>query len=621
MSQRTALLLLPLLFGGCAATGSTADLLLTGGTVWTGDADVQSAEAVAIRDGKILAVGSAADLREYEGPRTVVIDLDGRFVVPGFIDDHTHFIGGGFQLGSVDLRSSATPEEFARRIGAFARTVPAGRWITGGDWDHEMWAGAPLPRREWFDSLAADHYVAVSRLDGHMMVVNTPVLELAGITRDTPDPAGGTIVRDEVTGEPTGVLKDEAMSLVYRVMPESTPEERDEAFRRAQAFALARGVTMVHDMGDWSDLETYRRAHAAGEQRIRIYSLVPLALWERLRDFVAGNGRGDDLLQWGGLKGFVDGSLGSTTAWFYEPYEDEPGTSGLLVSDTAQLRAWVLGADAAGLHVVVHAIGERANDWLLDVYAAAAQVNGTRDRRFRIEHAQHLSTAAISRFAEMGVLPSMQPYHAIDDGRWAEKRIGAERIQRTYAFRSLLDSGANLMFGSDWTVAPIDPLAGIYAAVTRRTIDDANPGGWVPQERITVEEALRAYTAANAYGAFMEDRLGTIRVGSIADVVVLSENLTSIDPVAIPDVQVDYTIVGGEIVHARDGLRRALRTVKRALRTAPPPRSAAPRSRNTDPRGSRAHAFSSAGGSASASAATPSSGNIGLVSRHSSSTF
>lgn len=554
MSQRLALLLLlqPLLTG-CAAVDNTADLLLTGGVVWTGDAAAPFAESVAIRDGRIIAVGTAADLRAYDGAATRTIDLDGRFVTPGFIDDHTHFISGGFQLGSVDLRSSATPEEFSARIAAFARTLPVDRWITGGDWDHEMWEGAPLPRREWFDSVSTQHYVAVSRLDGHMMVVNTRVLELAGITRDTPDPAGGTIVRDDRTGEPTGVLKDEAMSLVYRVMPASTPQERDEALRRAQAHALSRGVTMVHDMGDWSDLEAYRRAQAAGELRMRVYSLVPLATWERLRDFVAANGRGDDLLQWGGLKGFVDGSLGSTTAWFYEPYEDEPGTSGLMVTDTAQLRSWIIAADAAGLHVVVHAIGERANDWLLDVYDAATQANGPRDRRFRIEHAQHLSAAAIPRIARMGVLPSMQPYHAIDDGRWAEKRIGAERIQRTYAFRSLLDSGANLMFGSDWTVAPIDPLLGIYAATTRRTIDGANPDGWVPQQKVTVTEALRAYTAANAFGAFMEDRLGTIRVGALADLVVLSDDLTRIDPASIDDVQVDYTIVGGDVVHTREG--------------------------------------------------------------------
>ncbi|HEX6133452.1 MAG TPA: amidohydrolase [Longimicrobiales bacterium] len=554
MSQRAVLLLGTVLFAGCGAADNSADLLLTNGVVWTGDAAAPAAEAVAIRDGHVIAVGTSAELGSYERAGTNVIDLAGRFVVPGLSDDHTHFIAGGFQLGSVDLRTAATPEEFAARLGAFARTQPEGRWITGGDWDHELWAGAPLPRREWFDSLTAQHFVAVSRLDGHMMVVNSPVLERAGITSATADPPGGTIVRDE-RGEPTGVLKDEAMSLVYRVMPASTAVERDEAFQRAQEHALARGVTMVHDMGDWESLETYVRARDDGRLRLRIYSFVPLATWERLRDHVARHGTGDDRLRWGGLKGFVDGSLGSTTAWFYEPYDDEPNTTGLMVTDTARLRSWITDADAAGLHVVVHAIGERANDWLLDVYAAAAAQNGPRDRRFRIEHAQHLTAAAIERIAAMGVLPSMQPYHAIDDGRWAEKRIGADRIRRTYAFRSLLDNGAALMFGSDWTVAPIDPLLGIYAAVTRRTLDGRNPDGWVPQEKISVEEALHAYTAANAYGAFMEDRLGRIDVGALADLVVLSHDLRAIEPARIRDVRVDYTIIGGDIVHVREEAR------------------------------------------------------------------
>ena len=536
---------------GCATygRGEPADLVLTSGVVWTG---VEArAEAVAVKDGRIVAVGTAAEISPRIGDGTRVIELDGRMVVPGLSDDHTHFLSGGFQLASVDLRDAATPDEFAARIGAFARGLPAGRWITGGDWDHEAWAGAPLPHREWIDALTPAHPVAVNRLDGHMLLANTLALRLAGITRDTPDPPGGTIVRDARTGEPTGVLKDEAMSLVYRHVPEPSDAQRDEAFARAQRHALSRGVTMVHDMGSWADLAAYRRAHDSGSLRMRIYAFVPLGTWERLRDFVAQHGRGDDRLRWGGLKGFVDGSLGSTTAWFHQPYDDAPSHTGLIVTDTADLRRWITGADAAGLHIAVHAIGDRANDWLLDTYERVARVNGARDRRLRIEHAQHFSPSAIARFAELGVLPSMQPYHAIDDGRWAEKRIGGDRIRRTYAFRSLLDSGARLMFGSDWTVAPIDPLLGIYAAVTRRTIDGANPGGWVPAQKITVEEALRAYTAANAYGAFMEDRLGTIEVGRHADLVVLSEDLLRIDPVRIAEVAVDYTIVGGAIVYAR----------------------------------------------------------------------
>jgi predicted amidohydrolase YtcJ len=359
-------------------------------------------------------------------------------------------------------------------------------------------------------------------------------------------------VRDAVTGEPTGVLKDEAMSLVFRHVPAPTLDERLEALRTAQQYALSRGVTLVNDMGSWGDLAAFRRARQDGALQIRVYEFVPIDTWSRLRDYVAREGRGDAQLKWGGLKGFVDGSLGSTTAWFYQPYLDEPNTAGLMVTDTARLREWIAGADRAGLHVAVHAIGDRANDWLLDVYEWSAARSPARDRRFRIEHAQHLTRSAIARFSQLGVFPSVQPYHAIDDGRWAEKRIGAERIKTTYPFRALLDAKANLMFGSDWMVAPIDPLLGIYGAVTRRTLDDANPNGWVPQEKITVEEALRAYTQANARGAFMEQELGSIEVGKRADMVLLSDNILAIDPVRIRDVKVDYTLIDGRVVYERN---------------------------------------------------------------------
>ncbi|MGH7480737.1 MAG: amidohydrolase [Longimicrobiales bacterium] len=535
----------------CAAAPQEASLVLIGGTVWTGVPGARPAQAIAVSDGRIARVGSDEEVLTLVGRGTRVVRLDGRLVVPGLIDDHTHFMAGGFQLASVDLRDAATPQAFVRRIAAFAETLPPGRWITGGDWDHELWEGAPLPRREWIDSVTPDRPVLVSRLDGHMALANSKALELAGVTTATTSPEGGEIVRDAETGEPTGVLKDDAMGLVFAVVPDPDEAEMDEAFLRAQRHALERGVTMVQDMGGWSDLETYRRASARGTQRIRIYAFVPLASWERLSAFVAREGRGDARLRWGGLKGFVDGSLGSTTAWFYEPYADAPQTSGLMVTDTATLRARILAADSAGLHVAVHAIGDRANDWLLGVYADAAESNGGRDRRFRVEHAQHLTRAAIERFTELGVLASMQPYHAIDDGRWAEKRIGPERIRTTYAFRSLLDAGARLMFGSDWTVAPIDPLLGIYAAVTRRTTDGANPDGWVPEQRISVEEALRAYTTANAYGAFMEAELGTLEPGKLADLVVLSENVLEVDPARVPQTRVDLTVIGGEIVYER----------------------------------------------------------------------
>jgi len=552
-ATRIAMLVGALLTAACGGR-EPADLVLRGGVIWTGTPDGARAQAIAVKDGRVLAVGTDEDVDPYVGGATRVVELEGRTVTPGFIDAHTHFLDGGFKLASVDLRDAATPAEFARRIAAFAATVPPGTWITGGDWDHELWGGE-LPRKEWVDSVTPDHPVFVNRLDGHMALANSAALRAAGIDASgrTADPAGGTIVRDARTGAPAGVFKDEAMALVGRVIPDPTEAELDRALQAAARHGLERGVTQVHDMAGWASLETYQRAYARGELPLRVYSVVPLATWERLRDYVAEHGRGDDYLHWGGLKGFVDGSLGSTTAWFYEPYADEPGTSGFMVTDSAELRADIEGADAAGLQVIVHAIGDRANDWLLDVYREAAEMNGPRDRRFRIEHAQHLTPAAIRRFAEQGVIASMQPYHAADDGRWAEKRIGPERIKTTYAFRSLLDAGATLAFGSDWTVAPIDPILGIDAAVTRRTIDGANPGGWMPQERITLEETLRAYTQGGATAAFEEDRLGTLQPGMLADLVVLADDIFSLDPKSLAGVRVQMTVVGGEVAYDGSG--------------------------------------------------------------------
>ncbi len=544
---------LALACAGCTVAPQPADLVLSGGTVWTGVEGAPTAEGVAVRGGRIVAVGTGDEVQKFVGPNTRRLDLAGRFVVPGFIDDHTHFLSGGFQLGSVDLRDASSPAEFTRRIAAYARSLTPGRWITGGDWDHERFPGAVLPRKEWIDAVTRGNPVLVNRLDGHMAVANSLALKAAGITKATKDPPGGTIVRDRRTGEPTGLLKDAAMDLVYKVMPDPSDAEYDDAFRRAQAQALSLGVTMIDDVGGhgWRDLAAFRRAENAGELKLRVYSFVPLSDWRQLRDSVAKNGRGDARLRWGGLKGFVDGSLGSTTAWFFEPYDDAPNTSGLIVTDTAALREWILQADRAHLQVAVHAIGDRANNWILDTYDWIERRDGARDRRFRIEHAQHLLAADIKRFAQLGVLPSMQPYHAIDDGRWAQKRIGAARIRTTYAFRSLLDSQARLMFGSDWTVAPIDPILGIYAAVTRRTIDGRNPRGWVPEQKIGVEDALRAYTINNAYGSFRERELGTLARGKRADMDVLSQNLLRIDPATMPSVRVDYTIIDGEIVFVR----------------------------------------------------------------------
>ncbi|HEX2249781.1 MAG TPA: amidohydrolase, partial [Gemmatimonadales bacterium] len=339
---------------------------------------------------------------------------------------------------------------------------------------------------------------------------------------------------------------------LWAVIPVPSNAQSDAALKRAMSWAASKGVTAVADVDvPWHEVAALRRAHGRGALTTRVSVYVPLSDWRLMADTVRAHGPGDEWLRVAGVKGYVDGSLGSTTALFYEPYNDSPETSGLMVTPEDSLRSWIGGADSAGLQVVVHAIGERANGLLLEIFDSVARAHGARDRRFRIEHAQHLRRSDIGRMAKTGVIASMQPYHAIDDGRWAEKRIGPERIKTTYAFRSLLDAGARLAFGSDWTVAPLDPIFGIYAAVTRRTLDGKHPGGWVPGEKITVEESLRAYTAGNAYGMYAENTLGRLTPGYLADLVVLDRDLTRIPPQAIEDAAVLVTVVAGKVVYSK----------------------------------------------------------------------
>jgi predicted amidohydrolase YtcJ len=529
-------------------TSGPVTLALVNARVWTGDRDAPWAEALAVSGERLIAVGTNADVRRLSAAVTP-IDAGGRLVLPGFIDTHVHFVDGGLNLASVQLRDARTREEFVSRIKAFASTVPAGTWITGGDWDHSLWGGE-LPARDWIDAVTPNHPVWINRLDGHMKLANSAALKAAGVTRATPNVAGGEIVRRD--GEPTGLLKDNAMALVDKVAPPPSPEMRRRAVTAAMRHVAERGVTTVHDMSGpasaWEDLAVFADLRKANALTARIYSVMPLEDWARLRDVVArreyggAGGRGDDWLRIGGLKGFVDGSLGSHTAAFHEPFNDAPNDRGLLVNTPEDLYRWISGADKAGLQVMVHAIGDRANTMLLDTFARVTSENGARDRRFRIEHAQHLLARDIPRFAQLNVIASMQPYHAIDDGRWAEKYIG-DRINTTYAFRSLLDARATLAFGSDWSVAPPTPLEGIYAAVTRRTLDGRNPGGWVPQQKISVEEAVRAYTASAAYASFDESRKGILSNGRLADFVMLDRNIFEIAPEEIGAVRVRLTVV------------------------------------------------------------------------------
>jgi predicted amidohydrolase YtcJ len=528
------------------------DTIIVNAVVHTMDPSQPNSEAVAIYRNRIVAIGSSKEIKKLAGSATRVIDAKRRLVLPGFNDAHTHFLSGGFQLSSVDLRDANTPQEFAERIRRFAASQPEGRWITGGDWDHERWPEAKLPTRDLIDSVTPNTPVFVNRLDGHMALANSLALKLAGVTRQTLDPPGGVIVRDTKTGEPTGVLKDAAQSFVWKVVSPSSFDEKLAAARAATNYAASLGVTSVQDMSAGADVGVYQALLDCGDLKTRIYAASPLSAWERLGRTGVKAHFGSEMLRVGSLKGFADGSLGSTTALFYEPYRDEPATSGIASDEMhpeGAMLSRVREADRAGLQVLVHAIGDRANDIILTIYEQVERENGSRDRRFRIEHAQHLRSDDIVRFARGKVIASMQPYHAIDDGCWAEKRIGKDRARTTYAFRSLLDAGATLAFGTDWTVAPLNPMLTIYAAVNRRTLDGKNPKGWVPEQRITVEEAVRAYTVGSAYAEFQEAQKGSLAVGKLADLVILSRDIFKIESKEIEGVKVVMTLLDGRVVY------------------------------------------------------------------------
>jgi predicted amidohydrolase YtcJ len=541
---------------------SEADLIAVNGKIWTEASRAPEAEALAVRDQRLVAVGDSASIRKLAGPQTRVIDLKGRRVVPGFNDAHVHFFWGGQSLASVQLRDASSEQDFRQRIADFARRQPKGQWIVDGNWDHEKWTPARLPTHQLIDDVTPDNPVWVNRSDGHMMLANALAMKLAGVTRETKDVPGGVIVRDQ-DGNPTGIFKDAAKDLIERVMPPPSPEQVDAALLAAQQYALENGVTSVQDMGftgsHAADMQAlvvrgYQRLLNQNKLHVRVSARFPLRNYERLADLGITTNFGNDRLVIGSLKAFADGSLGSSTAWFFQPYTDTPDTSGSPTDELAhadQMYAAMVAADRAGMHIATHAIGDRANATILDMYEQLEKENGPADRRLRIEHAQHLRPVDIPRFGKLHVIASVQPYHCIDDGRWAESHIGHERSLTTYAFASLLKSGATLAFGSDWFVAPINPLAGIYAAVTRRTLDGKHPDGWIPEQKITVDQAVHAYTWGSAYAESQEQEKGTLEPGKLADFVVLSDDIFHIDPVQIEKVTVAMTISGGEIVYER----------------------------------------------------------------------
>lgn len=531
--------------------GAPAELILRHAKIWTGDPAKPEAEALAVRGSRIVAVGSDSEIAKLQGLSTKVVDGKWRRVVPGFIDCHTHMSGGGLNLLALDLRKTKDEADFTRQLAAFAKTRPAGQWLTDGAWDHEQWTPPRLPTKALLDPATGDRPACLSRQDGHMMVCNSLALKLAGITRETPDPPGGVIVKD-ASGEPTGVLKDAAMDLVTKVRPPRTKDELVEGLRAAMKEAGRNGVTSVQDLpGDPLDLPAWEALRDAGAMTVRVNYRPLVTNWEKARDW-RDTKKNDEWLRVGGVKGFMDGSLGSGTALMFDDFADEPGNQGVYAAmaiPLSQFEERIAQADAARLQVEVHAIGDRANAEILDIFGRVAQKNGPRDRRFRVEHAQHLRRQDIPRFGQLGVIASMQPYHAVDDGRWADRRLGPERVKGTYAFRSLLDSKATLVFGSDWDVAPLSPVLGIAAAVTRATIDGKRPGGWVPEQRIRPEEALRAYTVSAAWAAFEEKEKGSLEIGKLADFVVLSDDPLSVRPEALEKIKVDATVVGGRVVY------------------------------------------------------------------------
>jgi predicted amidohydrolase YtcJ len=539
------------------------DLAIVNGAIWTENSDQPHADALAISGSRIAAVSDNKTILNMAGPRTRIIDVQGRRIVPGFNDAHLHFYMGGDTLTSVDLRDANSHAELRERIAAFARTAPRGEWILNGSWDQERWTPSLLPTHELIDSVTPDHPVWINRTDGHMMLANAVAMKLAGVDRNTPDVPGGEIVRDRA-GNPTGVFKDAAKRLVDRVIPLPSRDHIFSAIGAAQRHTARNGITSVQDMGVLGSrggevmvnvIRAYREMQSRGELKVRVSARIPLRQWRMLDDPALAACFGSDKLHLGGVKSFSDGSLGSTTAWFFEPYSDAPCFCGLPSDeflDPEQAYANLRDADASGLQVAIHAIGDRANSVVLDMWERLASENGERDRRARIEHAQHLRPPDLARFAQLNVIASVQPYHCIDDARWAYKRIGHERARGTYAFRSLLDAGARLAFGSDWWVAPLNPLMGIYAAVTRRSLDGQFPDGWEPEQKISVSEAVHAYTYQAAYASHEEDIKGSLEPGKLADLVVLSDDIFSIDPVSIEDVKVDMTIFDGEVIFERE---------------------------------------------------------------------
>lgn len=537
-----------------------ADLILFNGRVHTMDPDLPFATAVATRGDRILAVGLDSEILHLRHQHTLLFDLCGRAAFPGFIDAHVHFAWWALRREQVDLSDASSPEQAMAKVAERVAQTPPGTWILGGGFDRNVWPGAAWPTRQMLDAVAPQHPVMLNSHDHHSIWVNTLALRLAGVTAETPDPPGGRIARDPITGEPIGILSESAVQLVQRVVPSPTLSQAVAAMREAQPLAWAAGLTSIHEIHDTDDMMAFRAFQAlrrAGELGLRVYQHVPASRLEAFIQAGVQSGFGDEWVRIGGVKFFIDGALGSRTADMLEPYIGEPDNRGVPIMDKEAMLEQALRASRAGLSVSVHAIGDRANRSILDVLEAVRrdeEANGRCRLRHRIEHVQILHPDDLPRLAQLDVIASMQPIHATSDMLIAERFWGPERCRLAYAWRSLLDTGARLAFGSDAPVEPLDVLAGIHAAVTRRRPDGApGPDGWQPQERITAMEAVRAYTLGAAYASGEEMIKGTLTPGKLADMVVLSRDITACPAEEILSTRVEVTILGGQIVYRAPG--------------------------------------------------------------------
>ncbi|XP_018818071.1 protein LONG AFTER FAR-RED 3 isoform X2 [Juglans regia] len=530
-----------------------ADLVLTNAVIFTSDDSLPFADSMAVRNGRILRIGNYSFVKEVAGYGTKHLHLGGKVVVPGFVDSHVHLIFGGLQIMRVDLRGVNQQDEFVRRVKEAAMNAKEGSWILGGGWNNDLWGGE-FPVASWVDHITPYNPVWLSRMDGHMGLANSVALKLSGISNLSEDPEGGTIMRT-ASGEPTGLLIDSASELLLPWIPKVSVNERREAFRRASNLALMRGVTTVVDFGrylpgvspelSWEDFaDVYQWADATGKMMIRVCLFFPLETWTRLLDLIGKMGR--VISQWiylGGVKAFADGSLGSNSALFYEPYVDEPHNYGLQVTAIETLFNMTLSSDKSGLQVAIHAIGDRANDLILDMHELVVSTNGMRDRRFRIEHAQHLAPGATARFGRLGIVASVQPDHLLVDANSATRKLGIDRAQKgSYLFRSLLASNVQLAFGSDWPVVDINPLGGVRTAMKR--IPPAWNDAWIPSECLTLNDALKAYTISAARACFLDKELGSLSPGKLADFVILSTGSWD-DFAAEGSASVEATYVAG----------------------------------------------------------------------------